>query len=224
VRVHGWLLLGGEKLSKTVHGPARLTDIAPARLVEDFGVDGFRYHFLRDVPLGADSDFSYERMVDRYNSDLANNLGNLLARVATVVAKKCDGVGPAPRASSPLAAVASEVLDAASAAWADFQPSVALEATWRLVRETNALLEATEPWKAEPGPEVDGVLGDALEALRIVAILAAPAIPAASQEIWRRIGLDGAVSDQRLPAAASWGRYPGALPVEKGPALFPRKS
>src|SRR5690606_2315764 len=73
--VHGYLLLGGEKLSKTVHGPARLTDIAPARLVEDFGVDGFRYHLLRDTPFGPDGDFSYEGMVSRYNADLANNLG-----------------------------------------------------------------------------------------------------------------------------------------------------
>src|SRR5204862_121934 len=84
-----------EKLSKTVHGPAKLTDIAPARLVNDFGIDGFRYHFLRDTPFGPDGDFSYERMVDRYNSDLANNLGNLLSRVATVVDKKCGGIGPA---------------------------------------------------------------------------------------------------------------------------------
>jgi methionyl-tRNA synthetase len=98
ISVHGFLLLGGEKLSKTTHGPAKLTDIAPARLVDDFGVDGFRYHFLRDVPFGPDGDFSYERMVDRYNADLANNFGNLVSRVATVVGKKCDGVGPAPRA------------------------------------------------------------------------------------------------------------------------------
>jgi methionyl-tRNA synthetase len=222
VHVHGWLLLGGEKLSKTVHGPAKLTDIAPARLVEDFGVDAFRYHFLRDTPFGPDGDFSYERMVDRYNSDLANNLGNLLSRVATVIDKKCGGVGPAPRADSPLRAVATEAYDATADAWDRVQPSIALDATWRLIRETNALLEATEPWKADPGPDVDGVLGDALEALRIVAILASPAAPDASAEIWRRIGLPGAPQDQRLPAAAEWGRYPGGLPVEKGAPLFPR--
>jgi methionyl-tRNA synthetase len=222
VQVHGWLLLGGEKLSKTVHGPAKLTDIAPARLVDDFGVDGYRYHFLRDVPLGSDSDFSYERMVDRYNADLANNLGNLLARVATVVGKQCGGIGPAPSADSPLAAGATEAYDTAARAWADFQPSVALETTWRLVREANAHLEANEPWKAEPGPAVDAVLGDALEVLRIVAVLASPAVPNASAEIWRRIGLDGSPLDQRLPAAAAWGQYPGGLPVEKGDALFPR--
>jgi len=222
VQVHGWLLLGGEKLSKTIHGPAKLTDIAPARLVDDFGVDGYRYHFLRDVPLGTDSDFSYERVVDRYNADLANNLGNLLSRVATVVEKKCGGVGPAPRPDSPLAAVAAEAYEATATAWADFQPSVALEATWRLVREANAHLEANEPWKADPGPEVDAVLGDALEVLRIVSILASPAVPNASAEIRRRIGLDGRPEAQRLPEAAAWGQYPGGLPVEKGAPLFPR--
>jgi methionyl-tRNA synthetase len=219
VSVHGFLLVGGEKMSKT-----RLNQIAPADLVEDFGVDGFRHHFLRDTPFGPDGDFSYERMVDRYNADLANNLGNLLSRVATVVAKKCDGVGPAPRPDSPLVPVAAEAYEAAAKAWGDVQPSVALEATWRLLRETNALLEANEPWKAEPGPAVDAVLGDALEVLRIVSVLASPAVPAATAEIWRRIGLPGSPEDQRLPAAAAWGGYPGGLPVEKGVPLFPRKT
>ncbi|HEY8058021.1 MAG TPA: methionine--tRNA ligase, partial [Acidimicrobiales bacterium] len=99
---------------------------------------------------------------------------------------------------------------------------LALEATWRLIRETNAYLEVNEPWKADPGPEVDAVLGDALEALRIVTILASPAVPDTSAEIWRRLGLDGRPEDQRLPEAAAWGGYPGGLTVEKGPSLFPR--
>ena len=77
-----------------------LNQIFPADLVDDFGVDGFRYHFLRDNPFGPDGDFSYEGMVNRYNTDLANNLGNLLSRVATVVGKKCDGIGPAPSPDS----------------------------------------------------------------------------------------------------------------------------
>ena len=220
--VHGYLLLGGEKLSKTVHGPARLTDIAPARLVEDFGVDGFRYHLLRDTPFGPDGDFSHEGMVARYNADLANNLGNLLARVATVVTKKCDGIGPAPRPDSPLAPLVAEAYADAAAAWQAVAPSVALDATWRIVRETNAHLEANEPWKADPGPEVDAVLGDALEALRIVAILASPALPGTCDAIWQRIGLEGSPRDQRLPGAAAWGGYPGGRPVEKGAGLFPR--
>ncbi len=118
INVHGFLLVGGEKMSKT-----GLNQIFPADLVAEFGVDGYRYHFLRDTPFGPDGDFSYEGMVARYNTDLANNLGNLLARVATVVGKKCDGIGPAPRADSPLAAIAAECYADAAAAWQAVQPS-----------------------------------------------------------------------------------------------------
>jgi methionyl-tRNA synthetase len=217
IHVHGYLLVGGEKMSKT-----SLNQIVPADLVADFGVDGFRHHFLRDTAFGPDGDFSYEGMVARFNTDLANNLGNLLSRVATVVAKKCDGIGPAPRADSPLAAVAAEVYADAAQAWDRVQPSIALEATWRLIKEANAHLEDNEPWKLDPGPEVEGVMGDALEVLRIVSILASPAVPNTCDEIWQRIGLEGTPRDQRLPGAATWGQYPGGLPVVKGDALFPR--
>ncbi|MGH2684411.1 MAG: methionine--tRNA ligase [Actinomycetota bacterium] len=215
--VHGYLLVGGEKMSKTA-----LNQIAPADLVEEFGVDGFRYHFLRDTAFGPDGDFSYEAMVARYNADLANNFGNLLSRVATVVGKKCGGTGPAPSVDSPLKAAAEEAYAGSAAAWERVAPSDALDATWRLIRDTNAYLEANEPWKAEPGPAVDAVLGDALEALRIVTILASPAVPSTCDEVWRRIGLPGSPRKQRLPDAAAWGGYPGGLPVEKGSPLFPR--
>ena len=217
IDVHGYLTVGGKKMSKT-----RLNQIYPADLVEEFGVDGFRHHFLRDNSFGPDGDFGYEAMLARYNADLANNFGNLLSRVATVVEKKCGGIGPAPRPDSPLAAVAEECLRDVTAAWEAVQPSAALGATWRLISEANAMLEDAEPWKAEPGPEVDGVLGDALEVLRLVSILASPALTRAPAEVWRRIGLDGTPTDEHLPAAAAWGGYPGGLPVEKGAPLFPR--
>jgi methionyl-tRNA synthetase len=218
VAAHGWLLVGGEKMSKT-----KLNQIAPADLIADFGVDGVRYHFLRDVSFGPDGDFSYEGMLARYNADLANQLGNLFSRVATVVSRKCGGVGPRPQDGSPLQEVAAEAYAAASTAWMRPNPAEALEATWRIVRESNAYLEANEPWKAEPGDGVDAVMGDALEALRIVALLAWPAVPATSEAIWSRLGLPGSVADQRLPDAATWGGYPGGLPVDKGEPLFPRK-
>jgi methionyl-tRNA synthetase len=216
--VHGWLLVGGEKMSKT-----SANQIAPADLVAEFGVDALRYHLLRDVALGPDGDFSYERIVARYNADLANNLGNLASRVTTVVASKCGGVGPAPRVDSPLAGVAAEVVRAAADAWERFAPHEALDVAWRLIHETNAALEAEEPWKREPGPEVSAVLGDALEALRIVALLAWPAMPDACTELWRRIGLTGSPGDQRLPEAAAWGRYPAGRAVERAAPLFPRR-
>ncbi|MGH9106547.1 MAG: methionine--tRNA ligase [Acidimicrobiales bacterium] len=217
VAVHGFLLVGGEKMSKTA-----FNQISPAELVAAFGVDGFRYHFLRDQSFGPDGDFSYEAMVSRYNADLANNLGNLLARVAAVVEQKCAGVGPAPRPDSPLGTVAAEVYQAAAGSWARVAPSEALEATWRLVRAANAALEAAEPWRAEPGPAVDAVLGDALEVLRIVAVLASPALSRAPAEIWGRIGLTGSPAGARLPEAAEWGGYPGGLAVRRGAPLFPR--
>ncbi len=216
--VHGWLLVGGEKMSKTA-----LNQIAPADLVADFGLDAYRYHFLADCPVGADSDFSYEGLVARYNADLANNLGNLLSRVATVVGSKCGGVGPAPSSDSPLVEAAAVAVAEAAEGWDTVQPSEALAATWQLIRATNAHLEANEPWRAEPGPVVDGVLGDALEALRVVALLASPAIPGTAQTIWERIGLPGQVSAQRVPDALAWGGYPGGLTVTKGAPLFPRR-
>ncbi|MEE9417114.1 MAG: methionine--tRNA ligase [Acidimicrobiales bacterium] len=217
LHVHGFLLLGGEKMSKT-----GLNNVAPADLVADFGVDGFRYAMLRNHSFGPDSDFSYEGIVERYNTDLANNFGNLLSRVSTVVAKKCGGVGPAPDPNAELAALAAIAFDEAATAWDKVQPSVALEATWRLIRDTNEYLQQTEPWKLEPGEEVDAVLGNALEVIRIVSILGSPAIPDAAQAAWSRIGLQGSPQDQRLPEAALWGGYPGGLAVEKAGPLFPR--
>src|SRR5438094_7028426 len=180
----------------------RANQIAPAQLIEDFGVDPVRYHFLRDTTFGQDGEFSWEGMLARYNADLANNLGNLLSRVATVVGKKCGGVGPAPQDGSPLQAVAAEVYEATAGAWERVAPHEALEATWRLIHETNAYLEENEPWKADPGPAVDAVMGDALEALRIVAVLAWPAMPSTTTEVWRRLGLEGSPAERRLPGAA----------------------
>jgi methionyl-tRNA synthetase len=143
--------------------------------------------------------------------------------VATVVHKKCGGVAPAPQDGSPLQVVAADCWAATAAAWDRVAPSDALDATWRLIHETNAYLEDNEPWKTEPGPAVDAVMGDAVEALRIVALLASPAMPATCAELWRRLGLPGSPADQRLPAAAAWGGHPGGRPVEKGEALFPRR-
>ncbi len=218
VQVHGWLLLGGEKMSNS-----SVNQILPGDLTAEYGVDPVRYHLLRDIPLGSDGEFSAEGISARYNADLANNLGNLLSRVATVVGSKCGGLGPAPDSESRLAGVAATVLAEAAEAWEAGLPHLALEATWRLIRETNAELETAEPWKAEPGPAVEAVLGSALEVLRIVALLIVPAMPSSAHEVWRRIGLPGSPGDQRLPAAGSWGGYPGGLRVEKGPPLFPRR-
>ena len=217
VHVHGFLLVGGEKMSKT-----RLNQIAPADLIDEFGVDGVRHHFLHGQTFGPDGDFSHEGMIARYNADLANNLGNLLSRVTTVVTSKCGGVGPSASPDSPLAAIVAEEYQKISDGWDQIAPSVALDSPWKIIHETNAYLENAEPWKSEPGPDVDAVLGDALEVLRIVSILASPAVPNACAEIRRRIGLDEDHTQERVPESVGWGQYPAGLPVLKGDPLFPR--
>ncbi len=217
--VGGWLLVGGEKMSKTTGNV-----VNPLDLIDDFGVDGFRYYILSDTAYGNDGDFTYEGLVSRYNSDLANNLGNLAARVATVVEKKCGGTGTAPNPDSPLAEISRTAVTDAIAHWNVVQPSRALEATWSIIHAANAYLEQNEPWKAEPGDKVNTVMGDALEALRIVTILASPAVPDTAQEIWERIGMTGNVSDQRVPTDTQWGGYVAGRTVVKGAPLFPRKT
>jgi methionyl-tRNA synthetase len=215
--VGGWLLVDGEKMSKTTGNV-----VNPLDLIDVVGVDGFRYYVLAETTYGNDGDFSDEGLIKRFNSDLANNLGNLAARVATVVEKKCGGVGPASSANSPLAEIAATAVAETSQAWASVQPSKALEATWKLIGATNSYLEDNEPWKMEPGDAVNTVMGDALEALRIVSILANPALPTTTQEIWNRIGLTGNITDLRINADTKWGQYTGGTQVVKGQPLFPR--
>ena len=215
--VGGWLLVDGEKMSKTTGNV-----VNPLDLIDVVGVDGFRYYVLAETTYGNDGDFSDEGLIKRFNSDLANNLGNLAARVATVVEKKCGGVGPASSANSPLADIAATAVAETSQAWAAVQPSKALEATWKLIGATNSYLEDNEPWKMEPGDAVNTVMGDALEALRIVSILANPALPTTTQEIWNRIGLTGNITDLRINADTKWGQYTGGTQVVKGQPLFPR--
>ena len=224
VHVNGWLLIGGEKLGKTMaaEGAVKLTDIAPITLTEEFGVDPLRYYLLRETALGNDGEFSLEGIAARYNTDLANNLGNLVARVAAVVASKCEGVGPAPSATSPLREHAENSTRAAAASWELFAPQRALESTWDLIGATNGYLETHAPWKMEPGEALDVVLGDALEAIRLVAILISPAMPGVADEIWRRLGLAGSPSAAPFSVSCAWGLYPGGLRVEKGEPLFPR--
>ena len=225
VSVHGYLLIGGEKMSKSLFNqisPADLIDGNAEKEFAAFGVDGFRYQLLRDQPFGPDGDFSYEAMLARYNSDLANTLGNLVSRVSTLINKKCGGVSPGASATSTLRSTAATAFSEADAAWTATQPSRALEAAMRLVRETNEYLTQTEPWKMEAGPEVDTVLGDALEAIRIASVLLAPALVNAVETIWGQIGLSGSPTDAPTAALVEWGSSEIGRPVSTGQPIFPR--
>jgi methionyl-tRNA synthetase len=219
VFAHGWLLVGGEKMSKT-----RLNQIFPHDLIAEFGVDGYRYHFMADHRFGPDGDFSYEGMVARYNADLANNFGNLANRVLTMAVNYCGGVVPDTRADGSLAELAASTVAAFDERLAQLDFSGGLAAVWELIRATNAFIEDRQPWalhKAGDAAAVGAVLGDCLEVLRIVALLAAPVIPDACAHLWHRLGLDGDPG-ANAPGALGWGLLPAGNRLEKGEPLFPR--
>ena len=219
VQVHGWLLLGGEKMSKS-----SVNQISPDRA----------HRRLRRRPGPLPPAAGHPARERTATSRPRASPPGTTPTWPTTWATCCPGW---PRWSAPSAAGWDRPPDppAGWPAWPPpcwprpprpgtrASPTWRLEATWRLIRETNAELEQAEPWKADPGPAVDAVLGSALEVLRIVAILIVPAMPATAETIWTRIGLEGSPADERLPGSGAWGGYPGGRPVEKGAPLFPRR-
>jgi methionyl-tRNA synthetase len=164
-------------------------------------------------------------MLARYNADLANNFGNLANRVLNMAASYCDGVAPDARDDGPLRDAAARAGRGMEQAMDRLDYAAGLAAVWELIRAANSYIEAREPWrlqKAGDAAATAAVLGDCLEALRVVALLASPAIPRACRELWRRLGLPGQPEDQRLPDAVAWGLGPIGTRLDKGEPLFPR--
>lgn len=221
---HGWLLVGGEKMSKT-----KLTGIHPDQLIEAFGVDATRYYFLRDIAFGQDGNFSWEAIEARYSSELANGLGNLASRVTALITTRCGGVVPDPSAATGPAEIALRATaEAQTAVYLDAMPRFAfheaLEAADRIVRAANGYLVETEPWKlkeASDQPRVDAILYACAEVLRIVALLLSPVMPGTAARLHEEVGA-GAIEGARLPDALRWGGLEVGATVVKGDALFPR--
>lgn len=228
VFAHGFLLTKGEKMSKS-KGNA----VSPKELVGMFGVDGYRYYFLRDVQFGTDGSISMEAMVQRYNGDLANDWGNLCSRLFNMVGKYFDGAVPDPAAAplltqsdADLREVALRLPELYEQRMAALDYAGALEATWDLVKAANRYIEDSAPWNLakseETLPRLAAVIYNALECVRIAALFCAPVMPRTSAEVWRRMGLDDITAVTDLAERASWGRLPVGNAVEKGEPLFPR--
>jgi methionyl-tRNA synthetase len=232
VFAHGWLLVGGEKMSKT-----RLTGIAPAQITDHFGADAFRYYFLRAIQFGQDGSFSWEDMSARYTSELANGLGNLASRVTAMTGRYFGGVLPssddAGDAERAIAELAARVVSDADKAMLQLDFSAGLGAIWELVSALNGYLSVQEPWKVAKNIETDPaarvrvatVLGTAAEGLRVLAVLLNPVMPRSSALLWESLGAEavlGSLSSQQLTDAGRWGQLTPGVTLTKGDSLFPR--
>jgi methionyl-tRNA synthetase len=224
VWAHGFLTVGGEKMSKT-----RATGIHPKELVDHFGVDAYRYYFLREIQFGQDGSFSWESMTDRYHADLANGLGNLASRVLAMIDSYFEGSVPQPGAGG----VDDELRRVVRTRAKRFQDSMdrvalsaSLAAVWEIVAAANQQLVRWAPWKLakEPGKrdQLAAVLYASAEVLRVVAVLIASVMPGAAARLWDQLGMSGSVEAQRLPDAAGWGGLHPGTRVSRGEALFPR--
>lgn len=224
VFAHGWLLVGGEKMSKS-----KLTGIAPSDITSHFGVDAFRYYFMRAIPFGSDGSFSWEDMSARYTSELANDFGNLASRLTAMIEKYCDGVLPERAESSELSNSLAKAVESADRAICDLDFQSGINAIMDFCKEVNGYVTIKEPWAVAKDParkaELDAILYNTAESLRALAILLHPIMPISTEKLWRYLGADstlGEIGEQRISVVANWGQLQPGSKISKGEILFPR--
>lgn len=228
VFAHGWILVGGEKMSKS-----KANGIHPTEIVDTFGSDAYRYYFTRALTFGNDGSISWEDIGARYHAELANGLGNLASRVQAMVGKYFDGsLPPAGQRGAAedevLAVVAAAVADAEAAIDA-VAPHDAVAAIWRIVDHLNGYVTDQAPWavaKNDPdGDRLATILVTLVEGLRTLAVLLHPVIPRATEVLWTSLGANaalGALADQRVDHVVEWDQLPVGTPIVKTEPLFPR--
>jgi len=230
VRANGWLLFDQGKMSKSRGNIVRAETVQAV-----LGADALRYFLLREIPFGQDGNFSFDALVQRYNSDLANGYGNLVSRVVNMVHKYFGGVvpesGPGTQAEEALRSSAERAIATFEPAFDELNFSEALKALWALVAETDGYLTANAPWKrpegrseAEQAELRARVLATAAEAIRIITALVYPIVPDAAAKVWRQLG-QGEIADaakQAFLTNVAWGGVKAGTKFGEPAPLFPR--
>jgi methionyl-tRNA synthetase len=220
---HGWWTVEGQKMSKS-----KGNVVDPIALAKEFGVDAVRFFLLREVQFGSDGDFSRDSLIHRFNSDLANDMGNLLNRSLTMIEKYFEGNVPQivkadfDEVSADLVNLAKETPSIYSASMDKVDFSPALDCIWELVNAANTYIEKEAPWKhSKEGRthELKAVMHNLAEVLRITAILIYPFMPATAEEMWKQLGFSDPLA--KSSPDASFGKNI-AVKVNKGNPLFPR--
>ena len=225
---HGWLLVGGEKMSKS-----KLTGIAPNQITDTFGSDAFRYYFMSAISFGQDGSFSWEDLSARYQAELANGFGNLASRTIAMVGRYFEGVVPAPGAYTDVDTDIQQIVSGAAVAADDAIERLAMHeaiaAMWTIVAALNGYITETEPWALAKDPaqreRLATVLFTALEGLRALAVLLSPVIPRSTQKLWTALGAEAALGElaaQPLRSAGTWGQLAVGAQTAALEPLFPR--
>jgi methionyl-tRNA synthetase len=223
---HGWWTVDGEKMSKS-----RGKVVDPNKMVDEFGVDAFRYFLLREVPFGQDGDFSQDAMVARINSDLANGIGNLLSRTLTMIDRYCNGTVQTPRAAelqheNQLANELREVFGETDTALLQLQFTRALDSIWRAIRLGDQYIESNEPWKLAKDStnkaRLDEVLTNVAEALGQLSLAIYPFMPHTAKAITQQLGLSIDFTTPLLSRELPWGKMTPGSKIQKASSLFPR--
>jgi methionyl-tRNA synthetase len=217
---HGWVHFRGEKMSKSLG-----TVVDPLEAAARRGPDPLRLYLVKEIAYGADGDFSWDRFDERYNADLANNLGNLVSRIASMADRYRSGRVSSVQEAGRLASLAAETKTAYRAAMEGYALHDAANAVFGLINAANEFIAETEPWALARQPEqanrLSQVLFDVAEAVRVAGVLLLPIMPASAAEILRRVGETRDAATLRLDPDAGW-RSEGERGLVKGDALWPR--